>query len=380
MALVLTEEQELLRQSARDFVANNHSLRRLRALRDAKDPVGFSRDVWNEMARLGWTGIIFPDQFGGAGLGYMDLAVVMEELGRGLLPEPFLSAVLLGGNAVLLGGSENQKQTLLPALIEGKLLLTLASHEARSRFDVCHVATRAERSGTGWKLNGVKTLVPDGHVADRLVVSARTSGDATDRNGITLFLVNAQAAGVTVTRQSLVDDRNAAIVKLDGVTVPDTEVVGTVGDGAALLSTVIDRATIGLCAEMLGSMLTASEMTLDYLRTRVQFGVLIGTFQALKHRAAKMFVEMELARSAVMAAAEAADSGDAELPQLVSLAKARCSDAAVLIGNESVQMHGGIGMTDEHDIGFFLKRARATQLTFGDAAYHRNRYAELNGY
>jgi alkylation response protein AidB-like acyl-CoA dehydrogenase len=380
MALILTEEQELLRQSARDFVVNSNPLKRVRALRDANDPVGFSRERWSEMAQLGWTGIIFPEQFGGAGLGYMDLAVVMEELGRGLVPEPMLSAVVLGGNAILLGGSAQQRETLLPPLIEGKLLLTLAAYEMRSRFDFTRVATRAERHGAGWKLSGEKTLVPDGHVADRLIVSARTSGGINDRQGITLFLINAQAAGVTIARQSLVDSRNAAIAKLEGVTAGEGDVIGGVDHGTALLGAVIDRATVGLCAEMLGSMLAAFEMTMDYLKTRMQFGVLIGTFQALKHRAAKMFVETELARSAVMAAAEAVDRDAPQLPHLVSLAKARCSDAAVLIGNEGVQMHGGIGMTDEHDIGFFLKRARTTQLTFGDAAYHRNRYAELNGY
>jgi len=268
----------------------------------------------------------------------------------------------------------------LPPLIEGKLLLTVACHEPRSRYDLNCVETRAERSGQGWKLSGTKTLVPDGHVADRLVVSARTAGEVTDRSGITLFLVNREAPGVSVTRQSVVDSRNAAEVSLDKVAVTEADVVGKVDKGGELLAAVVDRATVGLCAEMLGSMSAAFDMTLDYLKTRTQFGVLIGTFQALKHRAAKVYTETELARSAVMAAAQAVDTDDRDLPLLVSLAKARCSDTFVLIGNEGIQMHGGIGMTDEHDIGFFAKRARTAQLTFGDAAYHRNRYAELSGY
>jgi alkylation response protein AidB-like acyl-CoA dehydrogenase len=380
MALVLTEEQELLRHSAREFVTKNSPLKRVRALRDGRDPVGFSRELWSEMAQLGWLGIIFPENFGGAGLGYMDLIVVMEELGRNLVPEPMLANVLLGGNAILLGGSESLQQTLLPPLIEGKLLLTVACHEPRSRYDLDRVHTHAERSGQGWKLSGIKTLVPDGHVADRLVVSARTAGEVADRKGITLFLVNREAPGVSVTRQSVVDCRNAAEVSLDKVAVTEADVVGQVDQGGELLAAVVDRATVGLCAEMLGSMSAAFEMTLDYLKTRTQFGVLIGTFQALKHRAAKVYTETELARSAVMAAAQAVDTKDRDLPLLVSLAKARCSDTFVLIGNEGIQMHGGIGMTDEHDIGFFAKRARTTQLTFGDAAYHRNRYAELSGY
>ena len=380
MALVLTEEQELLRHSAREFVTKNSPLKRVRALRDSRDPVGFSRELWSEMAQLGWLGIIFPETFGGAGLGYMDLIVVMEELGRNLLPEPMLANVLLGGNAILLGGNESQQQTLLPPLIEGKLLLTVACHEPRARYDLHRVATRADRSGRGWQLSGTKTLVPDGNVADRLVVAARTAGAATDRDGITLFLVNRSASGVSVTPQSVVDSRNAAVVSLDNVPVTEADVVGQVDHGGELLAAVIDRASVGLCAEMLGSMSAAFEMTLDYLRTRTQFGVLIGTFQALKHRAAKLYTETELARSAVMAAAQAVDTNDRDLPLLVSLAKARCSDSFVLIGNEGIQMHGGIGMTDEHDIGLFAKRARAAQLTFGDAAYHRNRYAELSGY
>ncbi len=380
MALVLTEEQELLRQSARDFVNNNSPLKRVRALRDSGDAVGFSRELWSEMAQLGWLGIVFPERFGGAGLGYADLAVVMEELGRGLAPEPMLSAILLGGNVILLGGGDSQQQTLLPPLLEGKLLLTLAAHEPGSRYDLHRVTTRAERGGQGWKISGTKTLVPDGHVADRLVVVARTAGAENDRDGITLFVVNREAAGVSATRQQVVDGRNNALVKLDNVAAGEADVVGGVGQGGALLAEVVDRATVGLCAEMLGGMNAAFEMTLDYLKTRTQFGVLIGTFQALKHRAAKMYTETELARSAVMAAAQAVDTDDADRPRLVSLAKARCSDAFVLIGNEGIQMHGGIGMTDEHDIGFFAKRARAAQLTFGDAAYHRNRYAELSGY
>ncbi len=380
MPLVLTEEQELLRHSARDFVTKSGALKRVRALRDGTDPVGFSREMWSEMAQLGWTGIVFPEEFGGAGLGYLDLIVVMEELGRGLMPEPMMSSVLLGGNAILLAGTATQRKLFLPPLIEAKLLLTLAHHEPQSRYNLSHVTTRAERSGAGWKLSGVKTLVPDAHVADRMIVSARTAGNATDRQGVTLFVVSAKATGVSVTRQATLDNRNAGIVKLEGATVSEADVLGTVGEGATLLQTVIDRATVGLCAEMLGSMNAAFEMTLDYLRTRTQFGVLIGTFQALKHRAAKMFIETELARSAVMAAARGIDGNSEGVPSLVSLAKARCSDAFVLIGNEGVQMYGGIGMTDEHDIGFFLKRARATQLTFGDAAFHRNRYAEVEGY
>jgi len=380
MDLVITEEQQLLRDSAREFVSASQPLRRIRMLRDSKDPTGFSLALWAEMAQLGWTGILFPEKYGGSGLGYSELAVVMEELGRGLMPEPMLSTVLLGGNAILLGGSEEQRQNLLPPLIAGKLLMTLAYHEPGARYDLFNIETRAERTNSGWRLRGTKDLVPDGHVAERMVVAARTDANGNERSGITLFLVDSRAAGVSVTRQATIDSRGVAIVTFENVEVGDADVVGEPNAGGRLLADVVDRATVGLCAEMLGGMSAAFEMTLDYLKTRKQFGVFIGTFQALKHRAAMMFIENELSRSAVMVAARAADTADPKLPKLVSIAKARCSDAFILIGNEGIQMHGGIGMTDEHDIGFFVKRARAAAVTFGDAAFHRNRYAEIEAY
>jgi acyl-CoA dehydrogenase len=357
-------------------VAGRSSLKRIRALRDAADRDGFSRELWAEMARLGWVGILLPEEYGGLGLGYMDLMVVMEELGRGLMPEPMLSTVLLGANVLLLGASAAQKEEHLPAVATGERLLALAYQEARSRHDPGRVETRAERAAGGWTLHGEKLQVLDGQAADRLVVSART-GD-----GLTLFLLAADAPGVTIERQQRVDGRGAALVRLDGVRVDAEAAVGAVDGGAALLARVLDRATAGLTAEMLGSMSAAFETTVEYLRSRVQFGVPIGSFQALKHRAAKLYVELELARSAVMHAHRALDEGrdDVAVARAVSVAKARTSDAFMLIGNEAVQMHGGIGMTDEHDIGFFLKRARAAQMTFGDAAWHRERVARLDGY
>jgi acyl-CoA dehydrogenase len=381
MDLVLSEEQELLQQTAREFVAGRSSFKRLRALRDGDDD-GFSRALWQEMGRLGWLGIVLPTEHGGLGLGYLDLMVVMEELGRGLMPEPMLSSVLLGANAILLGGSPAQQAAHLPGLAAGERLLTLAFQETGSRYHPHHVETRAKAAGTGWVVSGEKIQVLDGHVADHLIVSARTAGEVWDAKGITLFLIPRDTPGVAVERQNRVDGRNAAIVRFRDVRVERDAAVGEVGGGGALLDRVLDRATIALSAEMLGNMLAAFDMTMDYLKTRVQFGVLIGTFQALKHRAARMFVETELARSAVMHAHRVLDEGrdDASVARAAALAKARCSDAFLLIGDEAVQMHGGIGMTDEHDIGFFLKRARAAAVTFGDAAYHRDRIATLDGY
>ena len=380
MQLVLSEDQELLAKTAADFVKERSAVARVRALRDRGDATGFSRELWKEMAALGWVGIPFPEAVGGAGMGLAELAVVLEQLGRGLAPEPFLSTVCLGGSALRLGGSEAQRKAWLPGVVEGAILLTLAHQEPGSRYDLHRVATRAERDGAGWRLRGAKTGVLDGHTADALVIPARTGGAERDPHGITLCLVRQGAAGLRVERQTRLDGRGAAHVTLDGVRVGAEDVVGAVDAGGDLLEQVVDVATLGLSAEMLGSMSEAFERTLAYLKQREQFGVAIGTFQALKHRAARLYIEIELARSALMAAARAVDEGSAEARRLVSMAKARCSDAGMLVANEAVQMHGGIGMTDEHEIGFFLKRARAAELSFGDGSHHRDRWARLGGY
>jgi len=378
--LVLTEDQELIAKTAADFVAERSPLARVRALRDSQDPVGFSPELWKEMAGLGWVGIPFPEELGGAGMGFAELVVVLEALGRNLAPEPFLSSVLLAGQALLLGGSPDQQQKWLPRLAAGEVVLTLADQERGSRFDAHRVATRAKAAGDGFALDGEKVQVLDGHVADAILVPARVAGAESDAAGLSLFLVPADAPGIAVERQSRLDGRGAAVVRLEAVRVGAEARVG--GDGVAgeLLEAVIDRATVGLCAEMLGGMGRALEMTLEHLRSREQFGVPIGSFQALKHRAADVFIAVELCRSAVMAAARAVDEDAADARALVSLAKARCSEAFLLAGNEGVQLFGGVGMTDEYDIGFYLKRARAAELSFGDAAWHRDRWARLQGY
>ena len=380
MDLVLSEDQELIAKTAGDFVKQKSPIARVRELRDTNDPVGFSRALWHEMAELGWVGIAFPESVGGAGLGFAELAVVLEELGRTLAPEPFLSTVLLAGQALLLGGDEAKSAAWLPRVCKGEAILALAQQEAKSRYDLAAVETKAERAGAGFRLTGEKIQVLDGHVADAFVVLARTAGGPREAKGLTLFLVPKGAAGLTVTRQTRLDGRNAALVRLDGVSVGADAAVGTVDAGHELLARVVDRATVGLSAEMLGGMQQAFALTVEHLKQRLQFGVPIGSFQALKHRAANVFIELELAKSAVMAAARAVDAGEPDLARLVSLTKARCSDAYVLATNEGVQMFGGVGMTDEYDIGFYMKRARAAELTFGDAAFHRARWAALSGY
>ena len=380
MDLVLTEDQELIAKTAADFVKQKSPVARVRELRDSNDAVGFSRALWKEMAELGWVGIAFPEEVGGAGLGFAELVVVMEELGRTLAPEPFLSTVLLAGQALALSGDAAKAAAWLPRVCKGEAILALAQQEARSRYDLAAVETRAERLGAGFRITGEKIQVLDGHVADAFVVVARTAGGPGENKGLTLLLVPKDAAGLTVTRQARVDGRNVALLRLEGVSVGEGAVLGAVDGGHELLEKTVDRASVGLCAEMLGGMQQAFALTVEHLKSRIQFGVPIGTFQALKHRAANVFIELELAKSSVMAAARGLDAGAPDLGKLVSLTKARCSDAYVLAANEGVQMFGGVGMTDEYDIGFYMKRARAAELTFGDAAFHRARWAALSGY
>lgn len=380
MGLVLNEEQTMLDQTAKDFIKNNSPVTRMRQLRDDKDSIGYSKDMWRQMAELGWTMINFSEEDGGLGLGMAEVVVVTEALGRGLAPEPFLSTVMLAGQALAIGGSEELRAEWLGSIIEGDKVLTVAYQEKGGRFDLTRIATSAEKTSDGFRLNGEKTQVLDGFGADAIIVSARTSGEDGDADGITLFLVPKETGGMTITRQSRLDSRNVALVNLKDVEVSESNVVGTVGQGGQLLGRVIDMATVALCGEMLGGMSVAFERTLSYLKERVQFDVVIGSFQALKHRAAKMFMEIELVRSVVMAAARALDENAENVERLISTTKARCSDAYVLITNEAVQMYGGIGMTDEEDVGLYMKRARASEMTFGDAAYHRDRFAALRGY
>lgn len=380
MQLVLTEDQELLAKTAADFVAQKSPIARMRELRDQRDAVGFSKTLWKEMAELGWVGVPFPEAVGGADMGMAELAVVLEALGRKLAPEPFISSVLLAGQTLVLGGSEAQREQWLPGLVEGETCLALAYQEPGSRYDPFKIACAAESSGDGFVLRGAKVHVLDAQAADAIIVAARTSGASGDAAGITLFMVPRDAAGLTATAQVRVDSRGAADLELAGVSLDGSAVIGGVDEGGVLLAQAIERATVGLCAEMLGGMSEAFDLTLTYLKERQQFGALIGSFQGLKHRAARCFMEIELCRSAVMAASRAIDEEDAEASKLVSLAKARCSDAYIQIANEGVQMFGGVGMTDEYDIGLYLKRARAAELTFGDAAFHRDRWARLGNY
>jgi alkylation response protein AidB-like acyl-CoA dehydrogenase len=378
MQFVLNEDQSLLAETAKEFTVAKSPPARLRKLRS--DALGFDPQVWKQIAELGWTSIPFLESEGGLGLGFADVVCVTEALGRGLATEPYVSTVLLAGKFLERAGTAEQKAALLAPIVAGEKHVAVAFQERTSRYDLSRTATRAEKAGEGYVLGGEKHHVLGGTGADTFIVVARTSGTENDEKGLSAFLVPKNAKGVTVERQFRVDAAPTVIVKLEGVRVPASALVGPEGGAFPILSEVVDGATVALAGEMLGGMSEALDQTLRYLKERTQFGVAIGTFQALKHRAAKLFIEAELTRSAVMAAARALDEKSKDARALVSVAKARASDAYMLIANEAVQMHGGIGMTDEHDIGFFLKRARASELTFGDAAFHRARFAAANGF
>ena len=379
MGLILTEDQLILRDMAKSFFDEKSTVERMRLLRDSHDETGFSRELWKEMGELGWIGILFPESVGGAEMGYGELGLVLSECGRVLAPEPFHSTVLLGGNALLHGGNEPLQKELLPEICSGDLLTALAFQE-HGRFAPYAVATTATRDGDAYRLQGCKRFVLDGHVADQIITVARTAGSSGERDGLSVFVVDAKSPGLVIERAEMLDGRNAASITFNDVSVDMSRTLGTIDAGADLLDAVFDRATIGLCAEMVGCFEETFERTLEYLKTREQFGVKIGSFQALRHRAAHMFSEMEFARSVVRDAQSAIDDGRDVIAEAASAAKARCSDVAQLIGGEGIQMHGGIGMTDEEEIGLFFKRLKSAQVTLGDSLYHHNRFATLRGY
>jgi acyl-CoA dehydrogenase len=362
---------EELRATVRKWARERVPVSHLRALRDGGDAVGFSRERWRELAELGLTGVIVPERYGGAGLGWAALGVLAEELGRTLAPLPWLSTTLAAG-VLLAAGSEAQRQAELPRLCAGERLLTFA-HDEGTRHRRLPTETTATRSAGGFRVRGDKTMVLDGHVADAFIVSAASAG------GVTLFLVDARAAGVAVERLHLVDSRNAARVRFD-VTVGEDAVIGAVDRGGDILDGVFDRAASALAAEMLGGCDELFARTLAYLKTRKQFGVVIGSFQALQHRAAHAHVELQLLAAIVEGALGACDGDAAELPLLACAAKARAADVYTAIAAEAVQLHGGIGVTDELDIGLYYKRACVAATLFGDAAWQRDRFARLSGY
>lgn len=378
MAL-LTEEQLMLRDAAKSWVADKAPVSALRKLRDSGSSQGFDSGLWTEMGAMGWTGVIVPEDFGGSEFGLKSLGLVLEECGRTLVASPLLSTALVGASALILGGTDGQKAAWLPKIAAGETIVGFALDE-HPHFAPYRVATTAEFVDGGYRLTGQKTFVADGAAADLLIVVARSAGAAGEREGLSLFLVDPASKGVTREALATVDSHGFANLKLDQVRVGADAVLGEIGQGSDLLDAILDRAAAGASAEMLGAASQAFDITLDYLKTRTQFGQLIGSFQSLQHRAAKMFTDLELARSLVEAALEALDAGAKDAPSLASAAKAKMSETLHLVSNEMVQMHGGIGMTDAHDAGLYMKRARVLEALYGGASYHRDRFATLSGF
>ena len=372
MPLILTEEQTMLQDAADGFLNEQAPIAHLRKLRDERDADGVSRDLWRAFGEMGFAGVIIPEALGGMGLGAVEAGVIAESLGRTLTPSPYLGSSILSAKVLVDGGSQAQ-QAWLPRIAAGEAILSLAVDEG-AKHAPSRITTQAERAGNGFRLNGAKAFVLDGHVADALIVVA------TAEEGTTLFLVDPAMAGVAVERTVMVDAHNAARITLTDVAVDADAVIGAVGGGETLLDGALNLGRACAASSLTGAGDQAFKTTMDYLRTRKQFGKLIGEFQALQHRAAHLFSELELARAATIGAQIAIDEGREDAPLAASIAKAKAGRVAELAVQEAVQMHGGVGMTDEFDVGLFMKRVRVLNELLGDAGFHAERVARAQGF
>ena len=369
----------MLRDSTATFLRDEAPVAQLRKLRDNRDEVGFSRELWKSFSDMGFTGVLIPESYGGLGLGQVEVGIIMEAIGRHLTAVPFLSTAVVSASMLVKHGSESQKQKYLPEIVSGSLIMALAVDEgAKHRPQRQNMI--ASRSGTGFLLDGTKLLVVDGHVADHLIVAARTSNASDPRHGITLFLVERGAVGVEVERVAMVDAHNAARINFTAVQVAADAVIGKENQGWDILDEALDVGRAALAAELLGIAGEAYERTLMYLKERKQFGKIIGEFQALQHRAAHLYSEIEITRALVLSSQQRLDEAPGKAAPIVSASKAKAGQTAALAVQEGVQMHGGIGMTDEFEIGFFMKRQRVAQELFGDANFHADRWARLHEY
>ena len=379
MKLVLTEEQEFLRDTAKDFAQERTPVTHFRSLRDNKDENLWDKDIWQEMVNLGWSGILIPEEFGGSDFGVAGISVILQECGKTLTPSPLFSTGVLGAYAISNFGTQEQKEKYLSKIVSGEITTALAVDES-SHHDPCKTLFKAEQKGSDFLLNGKKTFVIDGASADILIILARTSGNSGDLAGLTLFIVESNVDGIKKIKLDMADSRNYANIEFNDVECSNKSILGALESGGETVERILDIGRIAMSAEMLGNAESAFETTIDYLKQRKQFGVLIGTFQALQHRAAEMFCEIELTKSAVMAAIHGADENSNELQRLSSLAKTIAGETLNLVSNEAIQMHGGIGVTDEYDLGFFIKRSRVAEQIFGSSTYHTERYANLSGF
>ena len=378
MDIGFTEEQELLRDTARKFLDSQCPTKFVREMMATDAAV--TEEFWRQLADNGWLGITYPEDAGGSGLGLVDLVVLMEEIGRAVMPGPYLATVLLGGTAIAVAGSPEQRRDWLPRIAAGEVKATLAVTEPNARWDAAGIAAPAREARGGFALSGTKMFVPDAHLADVLVVAARSRDGSTMEDGVSLFLVPKDMPGLAIRRLPAVDEtRKLCEVRFDNVAVPTSALLGELHRGWAPLQQVIDRAAVGLSAEMCGAAQRVLEMTVDYAKLRVAFGKPIGSYQGVKHKCADMLVEIENAKSLTYYAAWAVDENEADAPLAVSMAKAAASDAGRKVCAAGIQLHGGIGMTWEHDLQLYLKRAKASEVAFGDASWHRERVAQLMG-
>jgi alkylation response protein AidB-like acyl-CoA dehydrogenase len=379
MALVINQEQQMLKESAQGFLAEHAPLSEVRKQRDAGSATGYADNLWPQMVEMGWAAILVPEAYGGLEFGHVGMGQIVEQTGRTLTASPLFATAVLGVTAINAAGSEQQKDQLLGAIASGEITTALAVDEA-AHHAPAQISMSASKQAAGYKLHGSKRFVADGGSADKLIVAARTSGEAGDSSGISLFVVDRATAGIEVERTAVTDGRNYATINFNNVEVAESALLGEEGKGFSALSATLDAGNIYLSAELLGLAQESFDCTLQYLKERKQFGVLIGSFQALQHRAADWWSQIELCKSVVLKALQAMDEGDVRTPALASIAKAKLTEVAELSTNEAIQMHGGIGMTDEYDIGFFIKRARPAQTLFGDNSYHTDRFALLSGY
>ena len=379
MALILNEEQQSLKDIAREFLQNNAPVTHFREIRDTENELGYDESLWKEMVNLGWSGILIPEEYGGFDFGMVGMGSILEEAGKTLTPSPLFSTGVLGASLLTLGGTDAQKQTYLPQIVDGTLTTSLALEES-NRHAPYSIQTQAKKNGDSFVISGSKNFVIDGHSSNLLIVAARTEGSKNDVSGITVFLVDSETDGIEITKTNMVDSRNAANIKFSNVAISSNNILGEENNGASLLESVLDRAQIAISAEMLGNASQAFDLTLAYQKERKQFGAVIGTFQALQHRAAEMYSELELTKSSVIAACNAVDNNSNDLRRMASLAKFKSGETNYLVTNEAVQMHGGVGVTDEYDVGLFMKRARVTEQIFGNSEYHIDRYATLSDY
>ena len=379
MKLVLTEEEQFLKDTAKNFAEERCPISHFRSLRDNNDPNLWDKSIWKEMTALGWPGILIPEEYGGSNFGITGISVILEECAKTLTPSPLFATGVLGAFSITNFGNDDQKQNYLPKISGGDLTTALAVDES-SHHNPADTEMVAKKDGKKFILNGKKTFVVDGASADLLIVLARTSGNKGESSGLTLFLVDSNDDGIEKIKLEMADSRNYANINFNNVEISAKNILGDEETGGETAENILDIGRIAIASEMLGNAEAAFETTLDYLKQRKQFGVLIGSFQALQHRAAEMFCELELTKSSVMAAMKAADEGSNELQRLSSLSKTMAGETLYLVSNEAVQMHGGIGVTDEYDIGFFLKRARVAEQIFGSAKFHTERYANISGF